>query len=348
MGLILFTRKTKKLELAKRLIRIGRLLQQGYPMEAALSFVALHVNEHDQEQLKNVQIDLQNGIRIHEAFEHLNLPADILSFIYFYEEQGEVAEGLIQAGIVFEGREKTKSEIQKLLRYPLVLGWAGVMVLIIVQQFIVPHFQKLFVSMDSDPPALTAFFFGFLENLPLLAVSLIIFVTSLYLYYRIRIKPLSAHVKINKLLRIKFLAGFTRRIVTYYFSLQFGRLLEAGMSIQNALSIFEKQSHLPFFQHEAMLMKAELEQGESFNQMLSNRHYFSKDLAFVVENGNRTGFMASDLQNYSHILFTELEDALKKMLTLLQPIFFVGMGGFIFIVFLSVMLPMFEMIGALR
>ncbi|MCM2675016.1 competence type IV pilus assembly protein ComGB [Alkalicoccobacillus plakortidis] len=348
MDLILFRKKTNKLELAKRLIRIGQLLKQGYSMEAALSFIALHVNEQAQEQLKNVQLDLQNGVRIHEAFLHLELPADILSFIYFYEEQGEVAEGLIQAGIVFEGREKTKVQIHKLLRYPLVLGLAGIMVLVIVQQFIVPHFQKLFVSMDSNPPVLTAFFFGFLENLPLLVLVLLVIIIGLYIYYRTKIKPLSAHVKINKLLKNRILSGFTRRILTYYFSLQLGRLLEGGMSIQNALSVFEQQTHLPFFQHEAVLMKAELQQGESLDQMLLNRAYFSKDLSFVVENGNRTGYMASDLQNYSQILFADLEESLKKCLALLQPVFFIGMGGFIFVVFLSVMLPMFEMIGALR
>ncbi|MBM0067705.1 competence type IV pilus assembly protein ComGB [Alkalicoccobacillus gibsonii] len=348
MDLIALRRKINQLEQAKRLIRIGTLLQQGYTMEAALSFISLHANEEIKEQLNQVQMDLHSGMRIHEAFERLHLPADILSFIYFYEEQGEVANGFIQAGIVFQGREKTRVQIQKLLRYPLVLGWAGVMVLIIVQQFIVPHFQNLFVSMNSNPPALTAFFFKILENLPLIAFVFFILLFVLYLYYRIKIKPIPPHLKINKLLQLKITRELTRRILTYYFSLQFGRLLGGGMSIQHALSIFEEQTHLPFFQHEAVLMKRELQQGESLTQMLQNRYYFLKDLSFVVENGNRTGYLASDLQNYSELLFTDLEESLKKGLALLQPIFFIGMGGFIFIVFLSVMLPMFEMIGALR
>ncbi|MEK4565615.1 competence type IV pilus assembly protein ComGB [Alkalihalobacillus sp. FSL R5-0424] len=348
MDLIPLRKKVNQLEQAKRLIRIGNLLQQGYSMDAALSFIALHGNETVQVQLEHVQADLHSGVRIHEAFEHLNLPADILSFIYFYEEQGEVANGFIQAGIVFEGREKTRVQIQKLLRYPLVLGWAGVMVLIIVQQFIVPHFQNLFVSMNSNPPALTAFFFKFLENLPLIACGILVVLISLYMYYRVKIKPMPPHLKINKLLQLKITRRVTCRILTYYFSLQFGRLLAGGMSIQHALSIFEQQSHLPFFQHEAVQMKRELQQGESLSQMLQNRHYFLKDLSFVVENGNRTGYLASDLQNYSELLFVDLEESLKKGMAFLQPVFFIGMGGFIFVVFLSVMLPMFEMIGALR
>ncbi|TSB44727.1 competence type IV pilus assembly protein ComGB [Alkalicoccobacillus porphyridii] len=340
-------KKTNKLEQAGRLIRIGTLLKQGYPMEAALSFIALHVHSQEQAQLKSVQMDLQRGIRIHEAFTHLELPPDILSFLYFYEEQGDIAEGLIQAGKVYEGRQKTKKHIQKLLRYPIVLGWAGLMVLIIVQQFIVPHFQNLFVSMNSQPPLLTSIFFQLLENLPYITAVLLILIAILYVCYRRFVKPLPSHEKIDRLLKIHFLASVTRRVLTYYFSLQFGRLLAAGMSIQHALTIFEKQSHLPFFQHEAVVMKAELAQGESFNQMLANRPYFSKDLSFVVENGHRTGYMATDLQNYSEMLFQELEDTLRKCMTFLQPIFFILMGGFIFVVFLSVMLPMFEMIGAL-
>ncbi len=65
-----------------------------------------------------------------------------------------------------------------------------------------------------------------------------------------------------------------KQFLTYYFSLQFGRLLKAGMTLQQALTVFENHENIQFMQEESKLIKAELQQGDTFNYVIRARPYF--------------------------------------------------------------------------
>ncbi|WP_088103446.1 competence type IV pilus assembly protein ComGB [Halalkalibacter urbisdiaboli] len=346
MNVIKFIKKDTNLE--RYLGTFGQLLEQGYTMDSALDFIKLHVDVPINEKLSIVQSELRNGKGVHEAFSYTNISNDILSFLYFYEQRGEVALGFVHAGYLYEKKEMTKKEIRKVLRYPIVLTWFCVMLLILLHQFIVPHFNALFDTLKTSPPFLTNFVFSFLYYLPYLSISIFVLFILCAFYYLLVIKQWETKRKINILLGIPICKKLTRQVLTYYFSLQFGRLLGAGMSLQYALSIFEQQEYLSFFQLEATRLKKELIEGESLHQVVNEGNYFLKQLVFVIENGERTGNLGGDLQYYSEMLFTEVEESIQKMITLFQPLFFLLMGVAIFILFLTVMLPMFQMIGSLH
>lgn len=61
-------------------------------------------------------------------------------------------------------------------------------------------------------------------------------------------------------------------------------------------------------------MNDELERGESFIAYIKQKPYYLDELAAVVENGMRTGTIASDLQQYSEWLYQEMDDRLQKAL----------------------------------
>ncbi|WP_100404794.1 competence type IV pilus assembly protein ComGB [Bacillus solitudinis] len=335
-------------DLPKYLITIGHLMEKGYPIDSALSFLKHYVKDVTQNKISDVQHELRNGKSVHEAFSYLDVPSDIRSFLYFYEMRGEIGVGFIQAGTAYEKKEKIKIEFRKVFRYPILLAWLCVMVVILMHQFIVPHFQLLFASLTSNPPLLTRIVFSFLDFFPLITVILSGGCFAVFLYYYFAIKKWHPTRKVEILLTIPFCKGITKRLMTYYFSLQFGQLLAAGLSLQHALSIFEEQEYLKFFQLEAGKMNNELNGGEPLHEVIKSCSYFVSQLSFVIENGERTGYLAEDLQYYSSILFQELEGTIHKGMSWLQPIFFLFMGATVFILFLSIMLPMFQMLGTLQ
>lgn len=56
----------------------------------------------------------------------------------------------------------------------------------------------------------------------------------------------SPHDQIALFLKIKPIKATAQQAISYYFSLQLGRLLETGMSLQQALYVFEGQDYLRF------------------------------------------------------------------------------------------------------
>lgn len=331
---------------AKHFVRIGRLLEQGYPLITALTFIQLHVSNRTKLQLADVLEHLKAGHPVHEAFLSFDIPPSLKSFLYFYEQQGNIAEGFIQAGSLLEQSEKTKQELVKLLRYPILLLWLCLLILILMYQFVLPHFRSFF-STTTDIPLLTRMLLLFLHYAPYVVAAILVISCVAIVYYWFKIQSWSSYRKVMVLLSLPVCNKYVQLIITYYFALQLGRLLGAGMSLQQALHLFNKQDYLPFFQQECTLLMHELHQGHSLSSLLSERAYLREELSFVVENGEKTGYLASDLVHYSDMLYREFDDALQRALRSIQPIFFLIVGGIVFLLFLATMLPLFQMVGVL-
>lgn len=331
---------------ANHFVRIGRLLEQGYPLNAALTFIQLHVSNPTKKQISDVLESLKSGHPAYEAFHLFDIPPSLKSFLYFYEQQGELAEGFIRAGTLLEQREKMKQELVKILRYPILLLWFCLLLLVLMYQFVVPHFRSFFTTM-TEIPLLTKLLLIFLQYSPYFFLMIFVFLFIGLLYYWYKMKSWSPYKRVMKLLSLPFLSKYVQTIITYYFSLQLGRMLGVGMTLQQALHLFNRQDYLPFFQQECTHLSHELHQGHSLARLIHDRIYYREELSFVIENGEKTGYLANDLVHYSEILFRELDESFQRALRFIQPTFFIMVGGVVFLLFLATMLPLFQMVGVL-
>ncbi|WP_332689900.1 competence type IV pilus assembly protein ComGB [Halalkalibacter lacteus] len=340
-------RKQHLRNVASSFIRIGRLLEQGYPLEAALKFVQLHVIHITRDQINEVLMHLKEGHSVHESFRSFDIPTSIKSFLYFYDHQGNLAQGFTHAGTLLVQREKVLSDVTKLLRYPLVLIFFCTIVLILMFQFVIPHFRSFFTMMNDSPPFLTSVFLSFVYHLPYFVCACIVILFPLIFYFLVKVKKLSPYQRTRKLMSIPFCKKYVKTVITYFFALQLGKFISTGMSLQQSLAQFQKQDYLPFFQQECVQISHELHQGRSFQEILFAKDYLRTELSYVVDNGEKAGYLGNDLEQYSEILYLELEEALKRGLRLVQPVLFLLVGGFVFLLFLATMLPLFQMLGSL-
>ncbi|GAF63770.1 competence protein ComGB [Bacillus sp. TS-2] len=340
--------KVNHMKLSLQLTRISQLMEQGYPLSIALSFMKLHAEPLLQVLYDKVEKELMKGIPVYEAFETFDLPKDVLAFLYFYDKQGNLAKGFEQASIIYQKKEKVKKELSKVLKYPLLLIWLSIIVLILIQQFIVPQLTQLFYSIQNSPPLITSFFFMFIEHIPLFFVVIALCLILLFLFYVFKIRNWSSKKKITCLLAVPGMKRKVKQVVTYFFSLQLGRLIKAGMNVSMALHVFENQNYIVFFSEEVKVMKSEFTQGYSFTEIIMKKSYFTSELALVMENGERTGYLGENLESYGQLLFDEIDSSLKAIITMVQPIFFIMIGFFVLFLFLAVLLPMFNLIGTIQ
>ncbi|ARK31436.1 type II secretion system F family protein [Halalkalibacter krulwichiae] len=173
---------------AKAFIRIGSLLDQGYPLETALSFIKLHVKRKTKEQLEVALEQLKEGHSVHESFQSFEIPSSIRFFLYFYEQQGDIAQGFNQVGQLLLNREKVKSEVMKLLRYPLTLLSLCGLLLMLMFQFVFPHFHSFFSTMSNSPPLFVLLLMEFLSYFPYLILLFVFscFIITILIGYKMK------------------------------------------------------------------------------------------------------------------------------------------------------------------
>ncbi|WDF03990.1 competence type IV pilus assembly protein ComGB [Shouchella hunanensis] len=325
------------------IMKLGELLQSGYSTEQALSFLSVQSTKETQRIIQLMEHKLTKGEALSSSLLDMELPLDVQSYIFFYEEQGKAAEGLMEASKLYQKRLQTSLQLQKLVRYPLVLLFGAIVALVLLNLYIVPHFQSLFVTMNQTPPRFIKYFFAFLTNLPIILASFLLFAIMMYAVFRKYVQKQTPHEKVRLLMKWKPTNTMIRQVITFYFSLQLGKLLQTGMSIHEAIFIFEKQSYMPFFKDEANQINQSLKDGYSLAVYLETQPYYMEELRIIVENGSRTGKLASDLQFFSSWILEELDQKIERGLQAVQPLLFLFIGSFIFFLFLIIMLPMYEM-----
>lgn len=329
---------------AKLFCRLGHLLDRGYSLSTAIEFLMLYVNDEKKKDLGFIILKLKQGSPFFTSFQTLQFSNDGLSIVYFAEKYGDLAKGLLNAGKILEMKEAYMKNMIKVIRYPLFLLLFLVMLLATMQKVLIPQFVQLYQSMNIPQSKIISFIIYIKSSSPvigliLLTLFLVIILTYSFIF---RKKPV-----INQyifLCRVPFVSYVVKKYNTYFFSFHLGNLLDNGMSINEALTVFEQQKPFVFFQEEAKRLRACLLEGDQLAAILKNTTYYDNELATVILHGQANGMLSSVLIEYSNLIIDEFEETFTFWLRILQPAIMLLIGLFVVLLYMAVMLPIYGMI----
>lgn len=339
-------KKWNNREKAEFLKGIGNLIQRGYTLSNSIELFALNERDEVQQDIQTILQQLKNGDRLYDVLDRFKFPNDVLSSIYFFEHY-DLAEGLIQSGNILEKREHFKSRLQKIMQYPLFLIWLSSFMFYMLFRYLFPQFSNLFNSVGSELPKTTMFLVQIVKSLPAVLIGFALLLILVLLSYAAKYRKQSPRTKLTPLLKIPFVNTLTKLIITQHFSLNFSSLLNAGISINEAFHIFERQNYSLLLQQEATDIKFRLKGGESLESIMNERALYQRELASIIKHGQMNGKLADELAIYSEMLFQRIEEKLVKALNVVQPTIFILVGLIVLLMFLSVMLPMLQFIQSL-
>jgi competence protein ComGB len=341
------SKKWESNEKAEFLQRLATLLKQGYTLAAGIGLLRYHQKPQVRDDMDELLEKLKQGEPFHEILDGLDFPKDVLGYLYFSEQHGDLAFALEQGGKMMEKRIDFKIRFQKLIRYPVFLLWVICVLVFFMFRYLFPQFQSLYDSLDIDFPGITVIFLRFVELTPFILGFVLLMLLLIYVYYRTRFRHYHPHRQLSSLLRVPLVRPFLPVLLSQYFAVQLSCLIKGGMSIYEALTIFEKQHHLSFFQQEAQQMKIMLQRGETLEGILDGSPFYVKELSHVVAHGQSNGQLPQELFYYSDLLFDLMEEKVKRLFMIAQPVIFAGIGTLVLLMFASILLPVFSLMNSL-
>ncbi|MFC7394267.1 competence type IV pilus assembly protein ComGB [Scopulibacillus cellulosilyticus] len=343
----MFTRKWNKKDRAKFLMNAGKCLSQGYPLHLAIKLQGYHQKKTVIKFIDKILGLLQKGHPLHLALNDSSFPSEVCSFIFYAEKSGQLADGLYESGEMLRKREEHKETLQKLLRYPLFLLWMFIMMIFLISQYLFPSFQRLYQSMDIELPWFTKFLMLVSDHLYVAGGLILFFTCSLFVLILFLYNRLSSEKKMTILLHFPIVSTYVKLYFTHYFSFHFGSLLKTGMSVNEALKTLAEQKFMSFFQREAIKMQSDLKRGERLDLVIHSRPFYVKEFSHVIHNGQLNGMLGPSLFDYSDIILKRMEEQTKTWLAVIQPATLILIGLLILFLFLSIMLPVFNIMNGL-
>ncbi|SDP76321.1 competence-related pilin export protein ComGB [Litchfieldia salsa] len=324
------------------------MLDQGYALSQAIEFLQIQLSNRCREHLENSIRLLKEGDSVYELFRDMNFHHDVLGYLYFAEKHGEISFALREGSSILQRKIEYQEKLQKLIRYPVFLFLFVIIMFVVIEQMLLPQFEGMYSSMNSGKSSLyLTVIFNFFTYSKVFGLFLLFLAILLFLYYKFYYQHLTASSQAVIKLKIPFFNTFWMLWNSHFFSVQLSNLLKGGLSILEALALFEQQNHSRFFQEEAVVIKERLVSGDRLHDVINERPFYEKELSFIILHGQNHGALEVELFHYSQYVVQRIEEKTTKGLTVMQPLLLTVVGVMIVFMYMAMLLPMFNLIESI-
>ncbi len=333
-------KETKQLIFLKRL---NKLLQEGYPLQNALQ--SLQWDKAMTQTVNKIIYKIKKGSHLDEAFDDAGFHEMIVSTLYFIRINGDLTGNIIQSIQIFEQHIQNKQKFIQAIRYPLILTFIFLILLYFVKTSILPTFVQFFQMNASTSHSV--FTFISIINITINSLVLIIGFALVsfvcYLFFR---KKITIENKILLISKIPILSRFITIKTSFYFANYFSTFLKAGLSFKTILEHMNKQTKLPILSYYANHLGNHLSQGFRLADQFKQFSLIDSRMVNIFNNINNE-ILEQDLRAYANVLYDTFQQKLLRIMTLIQPIFFVVLACFIVFIYATLMWPMLEFIQSM-
>ncbi len=334
-------------EQASFLKRTGELLARGYPIAEAIESIALQLPSKRKEELNGCLVELKDGLPFHDVLNNLRFNKDLIGYVYFAEQHGSFADALLEGSALALLKDKDVRKLIKLLQYPMLLIFITGFLFIFVENTLLPKFTSLFTSLGLEANFFTKVIYAFDQYFPIFIGLLIGIFMMTAIYYFLIFRKLTILQQRIQLVRIPIVGRILKLLFTHYFSIQLSFLLSGGISVSEALLLFEKNLRQPFYSQLALVIKSKLVTGEKLETILGTFSFFEKEFPMIVKHGQENGKLEQELLFFSKHCVTNMEEMIEKSFKTIQPILYLFIGFLVVSMYLAILLPMFHLLDGI-
>lgn len=345
-------RKVKSKNIVEFSVELSTLIEAGVPLLAGLEVLMEQIED---KLLKNIitQIhkDVSGGASFSEALSKhkKTFPNLYISMIRAGEATGELDTILKSLATFLEVNENNRSKVKAAMMYPMAMFIVSFLVVIFLIVIVLPNFVEIFKSAGVKLPLPTRIVLGF-SGIIITKWVYIIMLIAASIYGMIRYYKTDKGRYYIDLLKFKIpiFGNLVKKSEIAMFTRTFGTLIRSSVPILQALDIVKDTANNKAISVVIENIRNSVRQGGSISEQLEVSGIFPKLVSKMVSVGEDSGALDKMLVKIADFYDTEVENSIKGLTSILEPIMIVGMGLVIGVIVLSVMLPMFDMMQVAR
>lgn len=242
------------------------------------------------------------------------------------------------------------SRIRGAMIYPLILIFSSLGVILLLITFVFPRLIKVFEEGGFKLPLITKIVIEItkiLASIPFLTLGLFLFIV-LFLFFFSR-SSLGKKFWTNLLFNSPFLKDLIKKIALVQFTRSLKNLLASGVAIVDSLNITANAIGYEIYKQAIFKSLEDLKKGIPLTDVLKKYpQLFPKLLLGMIKIGERSGTLEKTLETLSNFYSEEVDRKLKNLVSLIEPIILIVLGLIIGGLALVILLPIYQLIGALR
>ncbi len=295
--------------------------------------------------------EVQQGISLSESMaKHPECFDDLYVYMVEAGEAGGVLDEVLDrlAGLL-EDVAKLQNQIKSAMTYPLTVGFFAVVAFLGMTIFLIPVFSGIFESLGAELPALTSFMVWLSDTLrspkAIIPVAIIMGITFAFrTYYKTPVGRLQID---GFMLKMPLFGDLNQKSAVARFCRVFGVLTRSGVSVLNCFDIVCNTIPNKVIVNAIQGAKKEIQQGGMISLAIQKENVFPPLAIQMISIGEETGELDKMMAKVADFYEDEVEQAVKALTSMLEPIMMVGIAVMVGTILLSMYLPMFSIFDQL-
>jgi len=323
------------------------MISAGLPLIQCLDLLAQQEsNKAFAKIIREIKEDIEGGTSLTDALKKYPKIFDELftNLIAAGEAGGVLDVVLDRLSNYMEKAMKLKSRVKGAMVYPasILLISLGVVALLLIK--VIPVFRGMFESMGGELPPLTAVMIAasdFAQSYWWIILGILVLI---YIIYNRVYKIEKGRWAIDSLLlKMPLFGELLKKVAVAKFSRTLATMLSSGVSILEGLSIVSKTSGNVVVEDALLKTRQSISGGESIAGPLEASGLFPPMVVQMIAVGEATGALDSMLSKIADFYDDEVDAAVSAMMTLMEPLMIVFLGGIVGTMIVAMYLPIFKM-----
>lgn len=326
------------------------ILRAGVSVASVLAMLGQQTsNKKLRAAIREMQADVEKGESLATSMRrHPKIfPAILVNMVSAGEASGNLEESFRQMELYFERSKRTKSKVTSAMIYPCVLIVVMIVVLIVMMTKIIPNFLKTFEDMDAELPKITLGVMAVCEWfkswwwVPLLVLAALI--VGGVLFHRTN---KGKHFFGWLARKTPVVGNLTVKTACATFCRTMEVLIGSGLTLTDSMDLAASNMGNIYYLEAIRDARALVAEGIPLRESLVRTGIFPPMVSNLVGVGEETGDLQSMMGKVADYYDEEVDEAIKKLLNLMEPAIIIFMAVFVVIIVLAIYLPMINMTKA--
>lgn len=332
--------------------QLATMIGAGISLPNSLKILSDQIeNRRLKKMIDEIHTDIRGGSTFSDALK--KHPAAFTSFFVNMLKAGETAGNLEEVLHQLAGFAEKESEMkQKLLTalfYPIILMVVGVIVVVFVITSVLPAFVKIFTDAHVPLPLPTLILYTI--NLLIRAYWLhaLVAIAAIYFGFNYYSRTPNGKLVIDRLkINIPVWGDLIRKVTIARMCRTLAALVTAGVPMLQALETLQATIDNVVIARVIRKVYDSVSKGETISEPMKLSGEFPPMPVHMIAIGEETGALDTLLNKVADFYEIASDYSMKRLTALIEPIFLVIIGGMVGLIFASIILPIFRMVGTLR
>ena len=345
--------KVKRSELITFFFNLEQLTQAGVPLLESLADLRDTMTDmHFREIIASLVEAIEGGKKLSQAMGQHPKAFDkiFISLVHAGEESGRLPEIFPHITEALKWQDEMASHTKTIMIYPAFVGAIVVAITFFLMIYLVPQLVGFIKGVGQDVPvqirillATSAFFVDYWYTLIGLPVILLI-AAKLIIASNPEMQFKSDNLKLN----IWVIGPILRKIILARFANTFAIMYGSGISILACIANSRDVVNNRAIARSLDDVAREIESGENLTQSFQQTGMFPPLVIRMLKVGEATGSLDKALLNVSYFYDRDVKDSIKKVQVMIEPAMTIILGILLGWVMLSVLLPIYDIIGKVQ